>query len=272
MSLNNPQKISLLFFLTLLLFWSALFFNHVKEGVYNYLYSFLFGLTPLVGGAFIITRLKIWGGVKTDIGKAVCFIGLGIFLWGCGEMVWSYYNFFLKVPAPYPSLADIFFAPSIFLYGLGAFYLSKITGIRFGLRGKIEQITIFASLLVVFIVSYFVLVVVARGGVITSPDDNLLKVVLDIIYPLADFFDLAILAIVTSLSFKYILKGGKYTFDIMAILLGLGIMFIADSVFSYTTTVGTYYNANWGDLLLTFGTFFLTFGVLGFYDVKKVSA
>ncbi len=46
-------------------------------------------------------------------------------------------------------------------------------------------------------------------------------------------------------------------------------MFIADTIFSYTTTVGTYYNGNFGDLILTIGMFLLTFGVLGFYQLKE---
>jgi hypothetical protein len=52
-------------------------------------------------------------------------------------------------------------------------------------------------------------------------------------------------------------------------MLGLAVMFIGDAGFSYTTTVGTFYNANWSDLILTTGTFLLTFGVLGFYTLKE---
>ena len=73
--------------------------------------------------------------------------------------------------------------------------------------------------------------------------------------------------VVSGLSFKYL--GGRHKFDIYTILMGLGVMFIADTVFSYTTTVGTYYNGNFGDLLLTTGTTLLTFGVLGFCRPKN---
>jgi hypothetical protein len=45
-------------------------------------------------------------------------------------------------------------------------------------------------------------------------------------------------------------------------------MFIADTIFSYTTTVGTYYNADFGDLILALGTFLISFGILGFYKLK----
>jgi hypothetical protein len=41
-------------------------------------------------------------------------------------------------------------------------------------------------------------------------------------------------------------------------------MFLGDFVFSYTTTTGSFYNGDWGDLILTTGLFLITFGVLGF--------
>ncbi len=251
----------------LVIFWSVLFFTNTTEGFYNYLYSFLFGLTPLVGGIIALSNAKLWGGLKTAIGKAVFFIGLGIFCWGCGELIWSYYNFFLGVAAPYPSLADLGFAPSIFFYGIGAFYLSKVTGAKFGLRSTVAKVSMVVALIVILILSYYVLIIVARGGVLVPEAESSVKIILDIAYPLGDFLALAVAIIISGLSFRYM--GGRYTLDIVAILLGLGVMFVADSVFSYTTTVGTYYNGNFGDLLLTTGTFLLTFGVLGFCKLKE---
>src|SRR5882724_7744560 len=136
MHLNTAQKISFWFYGGLVAFWVALYFTGLTDSVYNYLYSFLFGLIPLFAGIIGLWRFRVWGGFKSAIGKAVFFIGLGIFCWGTGETIWSYYNFVLNVAAPYPSYADIFFAPSIFFYGLGVFFLSKATGAKFGLRNK----------------------------------------------------------------------------------------------------------------------------------------
>lgn len=264
--MNVYQKICLAFLIFLFVFWIVLFFGGSKEGFYNYLYSFLFGLIPLFGGAVAMVNSKLWGGLRSAVGKAVFFIGLGLFCWGCGEAIWSYYNFFLGEPAPYPSLADIGFAPSIFFYGLGAAFLSKATGAKYGLRNRYAKMFVVIAPFIILAISYFVLVVVARAGVLVPPDEPPLKVVLDIVYPLGDFLGLTIAVIISGLSFKYL--GGKYLPDIISILLGLAVMTLADAVFSYTTTVGSYYNGNWGDLLLTIGLFLLTFGVLGFYKVK----
>src|SRR5437762_14123632 len=107
MYINALQKWSIAFFALITILWVVLFLNHVTEGFYNYFYSFLFGLVPLIAGIIAMGRAHIWGNFRSAVGKAVFFIGLGIFCWGAGEAIWSYYNFILHVAAPYPSLADI---------------------------------------------------------------------------------------------------------------------------------------------------------------------
>ncbi|MEO6077704.1 MAG: hypothetical protein ABIP54_02870 [Candidatus Andersenbacteria bacterium] len=267
MRMNAPQKIVSISLLLLVLIWVALYLSHITEGFYNYLYSFLFGLIPLIGGFFAMMCSEKWGRFTTAIGKAVFFIGLGLFLWGCGETIWSYYNFFAGIAAPYPSLADIGFAPSIFFYGIGALYLSKATGAKFGFRKTSAKILTVLGSIILLAISYYLLVVVARGGVIVPEGESTLKTILDVAYPIGDFVALILAALISGLSFKYM--GGKYVTSTVAILLGLLVMFIGDVVFSYTIAVNTYYNADFGDLILTFGLFLLTFGVLGFHDPRK---
>lgn len=269
MKLNKFQKIALAFLLFLYVFWIILFISGSTEGFYNYLYSFLFGLTPLIGGFIAMYGSRVWGGLRSSVGKAIFFIGFGMFLWGFGETIWSYYNFFLGEPAPYPSIADIGFAPSIFFYSLGTIFLAKVTGATFAIRSATAKISVFAALLFIAAASYYILVVIARGGVVVTPGETPLKVVLDILYPLGNFIGVSVALVISGLSFKWL--GGHHLLDIIAILSGVFVMFIGDSVFSYTTTVGTFYNASPGDLLLTTGTFLLTFGALGFYRPKGTS-
>ena len=204
--------------------------------------------------------------MKGSVGKAVLLIGFGLFCWGMGETIWSYYNFFVGEPAPYPSFADLGFAPSIFFYGLGAIYLSRATGAKFGLRNIYAKIFAAIAPFIILAVSYYLFVTVARGGVLVPEGETPLKTILDIAYPFGDFLALAISIVISGLSFKYL--GGKYLYDIISILFGLAVMTIGDAVFSYTTTVGTFYNGQFGDLLLTTGLFLLAFGVLGFCRVK----
>ena len=260
---NRYQKLFLLYFVILFVFWAGLLIAGKKAGNWNYWYSFLFGLIPFFGGLIGMVKSKLWGGLKSTMGKALFFISLGLLLWGFGENIWSYYNFFKHVPAPYPSIADIGFAPSIFFWIIGTIYLSRASGALFALKKSTwAKILAVAVPVLLLIPSYYIQVHLARGGKLVPPGETTLKVVLDIAYPFGDFLALVFAALVFTLSYRYF--GGFYRRAIVAVLAGLFVMYCADSVFSYTTTKNTYYNADWGDLLLMVGLFLMTFGILAF--------
>src|SRR4051812_40014849 len=164
---NIYQKLALAYLLLVLAYWVVLHIHGSKTSNYNYFYSFLFSLTPLIGGLIGMWRSSIWGRLKSSTGKAVFFVSLGLFLWGAGSMIWSWYNFVPKVSAPYPSLADIGFAPSIFFWGLGVWFLSKASGARFAFKNS-RKARFFAILVPIIAIaaSYYLLVTVARDGVI----------------------------------------------------------------------------------------------------------
>jgi hypothetical protein len=227
---NKYQKLFLGLFVVVAGFWAALFFSHTKSGNANYWFSFLFGLIPLLGGAIGMVKAEMWGGLKSALGKAIFFISLGLVLWGLGETIWSYYNFIRHVPAPYPSVADIGFAPSIFFWILGTYFLAKATGAWFSLkRSHLAKLFAIAVPLLLLVPSYYLQVKVARGGVLVPPGETTLKVVLDIAYPFGDFLALLFAAIVFGLSYRYF--GGLYRRAVSFLLVGLGVMYCADSVF-----------------------------------------
>ena len=269
--MNIYQKLIAGYFVLMIVFWAGLFFTNHRSGELNYWYSFLFGLIPFCGGVVGMLKSRIWGGLQSALGKAVFFVSLGLLLWGLGEMVWSYYNFFENVPAPYPSLADLGFAPSIFFWILGTAYLSIATGALFALRKSHKaKVLVVAVPLILLLPSYYLQVTLAKGGVLIPSDETLLKTVLDIAYPFGDFLALTFAAVVFVLSYKYV--GGMYRWAASFILAGLAVMYFGDSIFAYTTTKGTYYNANWGDLVLTSGLFLLTYGILAFATKPSVPA
>ncbi len=203
------------------------------------------------------------------MGKAIFFLGLGLFGFGVGETIWSYYNIVLNVAAPYPSIADLFFVPSVFCYSLGAIFLTQTTGIGMSLKKTFSKLFIIFAPVILLGVSYYVLVVIGRGGVLSSESGFTLKAILDRVYPIGDFVALTVSVLVSGLSFQYL--GGGYKYDIISILAGLAVMFVADSVFSYNTTLGVQYNGDFGDLIFTVGLFLLTFGALGFNKVKNTA-
>ncbi|MBI5133809.1 MAG: hypothetical protein HZA81_00235 [Candidatus Taylorbacteria bacterium] len=269
MSLNSYQKACIAFFALILVSWIALFASGSKEGIFNNLFAFAYGLVPLIGGSLAVVGYRTWGGLSTILGKAIFFFGLGLFLWGCGQMTWAYYNFFLAVDVPYPSIADLFYAPSVLFYTIGTMLLARTTGARFGLREEYGRAYAIFAPIAVLVITYNVVVLVGHGGELVSKGSDLMKAILDVAYPLGDAVSLSVAAVVAGLSFRYL--GGVYRYEVILILSGLAVMFVADSVFSYMTTVGTSYNGDFGDLLFAIGMFLLTCGILGFNKVRQAA-
>lgn len=272
---NLFQKVALSSYIVVVLLWIFLQMSGrtgENADTLNYWYSFLFGLIPLIGGLIGMFKSNIWGGLKSVLGRAIFFFSLGLFLWGFGEAIWSYYNFFKSEPAPYPSIADIGFAPSIFFWIVGTFFLAKASGAMLALkRSVVAKATAAGLFIVLSALAYHMLVNVARGGIVVPEGETALKTVLDIAYPLGDFLALVLATIVFVLSRKYL--GGIYRFAIGCLLFGLATMYFGDFIFSYTTTTGTFYNGQFGDLLLATGNFFMAFGILGFATqpaIKKI--
>jgi hypothetical protein len=270
MNLNGYQKAAFGFFIVLIVYWATLFLRGMTEGFANDFFVFLYGLMPLLGGIAAIRGYREWGGLSTILGRAILFFGLGLFLWGLGESTWAYYNFFLGVEIPYPSLADLFFAPSVFFYTLGTIYIARTTGARLGLRSIGGKIYAVLAPLFIAAMTYYLIIVVGHGGEIFSEGRTAVKAVLDVAYPLGDAVSLAVSVVVAGLSFRY--TGGRYKWDIAFILAGLAAMFAADSILSYTSTVGTAFSGDWGDLVYTVAVFLMTCGILGFNKVKNTEA
>ncbi|MDB4978971.1 MAG: multi-sensor signal transduction histidine kinase [Candidatus Peribacteria bacterium] len=265
-AMNGLQKVCTLFFFMICIYWFLLFVTQTTGGFLNYLYSFLFGLIPLFSSIPILCNVKKWGGLKSSIGRGIFCMGLSLLLWGCGSMIWSYYNFILNISIPYPSSADIGFAPSTTLYGLGVIFLSDATGARFGLKNIYAKIFAMVTPIITLIISYYFLVTIARGGVFIQPSQSAIKTFLDIQGPVGDTLALMIVILVSGLSIRHM--GNKYALEIMTMLIGLFVFIIADGIYAYTTTIGTFYNGNFGDLIYTVGIFLLSFGVLGFCREK----
>ena len=112
--------------------------------------------------------------------------------------------------------------------------------------------------LLVTIFSWYILVVLARGGSVTSGGGPI-KVFFDIAYPVGDIIILAIAFIIFGLSFRY--WAGQIKWPVIITIIGFLMEYFADFAFSYTTTVNTYYNGSWVDLTYATSLVLLSFAV-----------
>lgn len=256
--LNRSSKVLLLFFIALVVWWVTIFIRGISETTENYLYSLIYGLIPLLWGFLGLRNSFYWGGFKSALGRSLGFLSLGTLAWAIGNLIWGYYNLILNVAVPYPGLADFGFGLSYPLWAVGIFFLSRVTGAVFSLRQAKGKMILFALPVIVIVVSYYFLFAIARGGVIDT-EGGLLKLFLDVAYPIGDVINLTLALLVYWLSVNYL--GGRFKWPIVTLLLGIGTMYIADFFFSYNTTLNTFFVGSWVDLVYTTSMFLIVLGV-----------
>lgn len=271
---NISKHSRIIFFYYVFIFiWWAFFFVTGKANqdgeitLGGALYQFAFGLIPLVGGILGILKSKEWGGYKSFVGRAVLAISLGAICWGFGQMFWSlYYNILTKVDIPYPSLADVGYSLSFPFLAIGLISLSKATGARFSIKRSGGKLLALLITLIGLGAAYYLLIVVARGGVIDFSEGGL-KLFFDLAYPIGDLLILLSGLLIYGLSYNYL--GGRYKIPILGIIFGLFVLFLGDFSFSYTTTIGTYYNGHWVDMILPTAWMLIVFGVNSFHTSES---
>ncbi len=259
--LNKFSKIIIFIYAITAIFWFLFIFSTQYSGTlegwkFEYLLKpFLIGMTvlPLVGGIIGLLNSKHWGGYKSIFGKSIMGLSLGMIAWGGGMIIWNYYLFFTTVTVPYPSLADAVFILSWPLWTYGILKLSKVIGAHFAARQKSGKSFIIFIPIIIIAISVYLLVYVARGGIVF--DQDFLKLFFDLFYPLGDIVILSVTVLVYLLSKNYL--GGMYKVPVLLLMIGFLMNYFSDFLFSYVTTKGTYFNGHLADFLFTTTMFIL---------------
>ncbi len=265
----NSFKVIIFLYLVASAFWVALMVIFRYSLVSQPSVDFLKLLTqiplaviPIVGGILGLKNSMAWGGFKSIIGRCSLFLSLGLIAWGGGMVVWNYYIFFTDYQIPYPSLADAGYVLGLLFFVVGIWALSDVVGAKFALRSKEGILALVMIPVVIFLLSMYLLIYVARGGVLTDTSGGYVKLFFDILYPLGDVVILTMVSLIYILSRN--LLGGRYKVPVLTLFVGFLIFYISDFSFSYTTTIGAYYNGYFPDFLFTTAMFVLSLGMTGF--------
>ena len=259
MHITKASWAILVYYFVLVIWWAILYFSGIKETFQNYLYQFGLGLIPLIGGIMGMLNSRKWGFLSSDVGRATFFISAGLTAWGIGQMFWSlYYNILLKIEIPYPSLADVGYISALPLWTYGIIKLSRATGAKASIKKLTGKLLLFTIPVLAVIFSYYLLIVIARQGVI---DFNVggLKLFFDLAYPLGDLIILTLALLIYGLSFNYL--GGRFKLPIITIIGGFIFMYFTDFTFSYVTTIETYFNGHFVDLMFPSALMLVAFGI-----------
>ncbi|MFA6474782.1 MAG: hypothetical protein WCV88_01110, partial [Patescibacteria group bacterium] len=255
---NKSDKVLLVWFLLLTGSIISLNLFHWSYNGYGLIFVFFQAGLPCIGTMIGFYRMKQWGGYKSIVGKSLFFISVGLLFWSLGTFIWVYYNMFLYVEVPYPSWMDLaYFQVPIFL-GIGIIMLANLTSIQTQVRKTKEKIYFFLIPILMAIVTYYFIFMQLHGGAIAL-SDGAIKIFLDLYYPGGDIAILTILIIFSGLEFNYI--GERLKLPVTLVIIGLVVNYVADFCFSYSTSVGTYYNGNFVDLLFGIAMFTLSLSV-----------
>jgi diguanylate cyclase len=160
--------------------------------------------------------------------RAWLWLSAGTGSWAAGQAVWSFYEVVAGQEVPFPSLADLGFLAFPLVGGVGLLIWSGAQGHQALARGRdlMDGAIIAVSLLVLSWVTVMAPIVETSGGFGFS-------LVLSLAYPLGDVVLGTLVLIILFRS-----QSERITLALLAI--GLGGFALADSLFLYLTSSGTY--------------------------------
>lgn len=154
------------------------------------------------------------------------FFAAGLFTFTLGDMVWTFYEVFLRASPPWPSFADFFYLAGYPLFCIGLMLLIRSRRIQGRDRGALIDATIVTTALGVL--AWIFLVAPAN-----DPSLSLLARVVNISYPL---IDVLLLAVAVRLMFAPGAREASYVF----LVTGLVTYLVADAVYTLLAYQGAY--------------------------------
>lgn len=247
------SRLVISFYIFLTIWWIVIYIGGTKTATVNYLYGGVYGAMSLIGGIVGIKISRQWGGTSSIMGRAIIAFALGLFFQAFGQYVFWFYNFFLHIEIPYPSIADIGYFGSIPFYSYGVILLAKASGVQLSLRKLNGQLLAILIPLTLLIISYLLFLQKYEYDL-----QNPIKVFLDIGYPLgqATYISLAIL----TYSLTRNTLGGLMKNRILLLLIALATQYLADFSFLYFQT--EYYNASFIDYIYLVAYLVMSLGLL----------
>lgn len=164
--------------------------------------------------------------------RAWGWLSAGTGCWAAGQAVWSWYEVVLGREVPFPSLADVGFLAFPLVAGVGLVLWPGPDDHHLMTRGR--DVMDGAIIAVSFVVLSWVTVM---GPLVVGSEGSGFSLALSLAYPVGDVVLATLVLFLLSRS-----ESERTLFMLLA--LGLGGFALADSLFSYLTSAGTYSSAN----------------------------
>lgn len=245
---RHPFKLTLITVLAIAVPW-AIYINQApaKDSLWNYGYNLMNAFIYMIGGVAGL-YYAISPRMPQDIRKGLMYLGLGELSWAMAAILWSYFNIFLHINEPYPSISDFFFIAFMVDISFGALFILKYSQARISRRIALEAIAI-------IVVTYIVTLAFVSPPVIT-PHISITTAMFNFIYPVGDAFILALALAIYRLGNKTTLANAKY------LMIAFLLQTLGDFVFGYVTIHNTYWNGDMADIIYTLSGFALSAGII----------
>jgi len=242
------------FFVFFTLWWLYLRFVDPLH-IQNQIFSALYGTVALVGAIFGIHTSNKWGGYKSLVGRSILMFSLGLLLQEFGQIVYSFYVFFLNVDIPYPSIGDLGYFGSIPCYIYGIWLLGSASGVKITSK-QLSSLFLAILIPIALLTGAYILFLQGYEFDWSSP----LTVLLDFGYPFGEAIYISV-AILTYLLSRKVL-GGVMKEKVLFILFALLIQFFADYTFLYLARYDTVLPGGINDFLYLIAYFTMSLGLV----------
>lgn len=262
---DTLSKVAIVLFVILTSWWAFLFFSGSTEtlGFKNLLFGALYGTSMSLFGVWVGLRsAREWGGWRSIMGRAMLVLSLGLLGQFIGQVAFSYYNIFLSVGTPYPSIADIGYFGNIPLYTFGIILLARASGAHERLKSASSIVQVILLPLVLIACSYYLFL-----NHYNFAESTILTTILDFGYPLG--LGLNVSLIILTYNFSRKMLGGIMRGHILLLVTAFVAQYLADFNFLYQNLTGTWYNGGYGDYLYLVAYFFMTLGLIQLRAVMR---
>lgn len=247
----------LFIYFLLVIWWIKIYLSGVEDGLENYYFGFFYSFIALIGGINGLLVSRKWGGYKSLVGKGIIFLSLGLLAYWFGQATWSFYNVFLDVEIPYPSVADVGYFSSIIFYSLGMLAFARASGAKMMLKKFNGKLIALSIPIIMISASYYLFL---RN--FSLEFSNPIKTLIEFGTPLGYAIAISIGCLAFILSRKIL--GGKMKSRILYIIFAFIAEYITDFTFLYQYADGTYYNAGINDLMFATTFTLMAIGLISF--------
>ncbi|MCS7098005.1 MAG: hypothetical protein NZ922_03380 [Candidatus Methanomethyliaceae archaeon] len=238
------EKVAISFTIILVLIYA--FQNNYPSFMYYFSNIFPIIISGMVFSISLLSLKKYYSSFGSIFSKIWTAISIGLGLWFLGELTWGIYTIIFSWEVPYPSIADLFWISGYIPMILG-FLLYAETFAKILPKTRRIGILTMASIYIISIISTLMPIL----------KNNLLELILSLIYPILDVF----LIYSTMLGIAIFFKGKIWKSWIM-LCLGFICYAMADILFSYTIALGIYRPGNPLELFFHIGYILLILAIL----------